>query len=151
MCHRRDTVIEALHLDAGANDAGLEAFDVIDAAEDLVLKSNLVARIERRVADDNDIAIYQFLRRTHRQSKHPFGWQPVYSQQCNVPVRVDHLDAADGEVGGAVVFRGIDLSLVVYGRVAGLVPNRQAESAGKDLRDMAVGRDQSVANYEAGS
>ena len=64
---------------------------------------------------------------------------------------MDHLNAADVEKGGVVIVGGIDLALEVDGGAAGPVLDAHAEAAREQLRDVAVGHEQAVADDEAGS
>ena len=146
-----DPVFEALDLGADPHNSGLQPLHIVNAAENLILKRKVAPIVARRIADRDNIAVDQLLRRAHRQAKHLVGRQSVHPQQSHVPVRMDHLDAAHGEVGGAVVLGRVLLSLEVDCGVAAAVLDGEAKSAGEDLRDMAVGRDQSLADHEAGS
>ena len=86
----RHLVFEALDRASSPNEARLQPFDVINAAENLILDGGIVARIKRGVADDRNLAPNRIFRVHERKHERRMSVQTVDPQERHVPMRVDH-------------------------------------------------------------
>src|SRR5262249_37218053 len=136
---------EALDSLASADASGLEPLHVEDAAEDLVLNLGIVARVERRVADDGNILALKLLRCAHgKRERSRRRRKALDLEQRHVPVRMDQYDPPDVQQMGCPA---VPLRLEVeLRRATGLEAQLpQTQTRGEELRDVAIRHEKSGA------
>ena len=145
-----DRMAEALDLADLAQPPGRHALDVEHAAEDALLQLDVVARVQRRVADHRDLALRQVagLRDGERERRH--AAQAVGDDERHVPERVHHGHADDPEQQRVAA---VALALEVDRRgLAGTERELVApESEREQLGDVPVRHQQVLADDEAGA
>jgi hypothetical protein len=148
---RGDHLAEAGRRRAALQFARLQALDSVSAAEELVLDRHRVASVERRVADDEDLATGEVAGILQRQAQRLVSRrQAIDPDDRHVPVRVDHHDLTHPQcrTGGPIEFPPeIDAGGAAVEEAEAAI----AETTREHRRHVAVGHDQTVTDDEAGA
>ena len=142
---------EAVDQAAAVEQPRLQALDVVDPAEHLILHLRIVARVEGGIADHRHALRGGGVGLGRVEGQPAALLQPLGLQQREIPVGVDHADAADGKgraFGRAAMFAGeVDAGPHPVDEAQALC----ADPCGEQLRDVAVGHHQIGPHQKAGA
>src|SRR6476620_6859168 len=113
--------LEALDLIARPYSAGLQTFNIVRACKNAVLEVKVAARVPSGIADSNDLMADELFWRFDRQVERGNPTETVDAEQRHVPIGMNHFDAVNLQIAGAIVRWCVDLPLEVYRRVARLI------------------------------